>query len=95
MDKKKKVAKKKKVLIASPPLSKAESVKVFLKNARLDLINAVRSACKNRFPLTVAVLDGLSASETEAVTNGGLLSLPKPKILELEKAMKSDDFVWS
>lgn len=76
-------------------LSRKNSIETFIKTARLDLINAVRSACRRKFPATVMKLGALSDLEIEAVKNGGLLSLPKTKISELEKAMRADNFIWN
>jgi hypothetical protein len=51
--------------------------------------------CRRLFPLTVACLDKLSPLEWDAVRSGGLMSLPKKKLSEINKSMKQDRFVWS
>lgn len=87
--------KRKRKIIKTEPVGLSEGIKIFLRTARLDLINAVRSACRNKFPQTVEILDGLSEAETQAIRNGGLLSLPQPKIDALEAGMKKDKFIWN
>lgn len=89
--------KKKKAIIQpyAEPLSVGESIKKFLALARLDLIGAVRASCRKRFPRTVGELDGLSQAENEAIKNGGLLSLPRPKVDKLRSAMETDNFIWA
>lgn len=72
-----------------------EQIEIFLKSADIGIIGAVKSVCRKRYEKTVKVLDSLSELELSAVASGGLLSLPKPKISELRKAMKKDNFQWS
>ena len=72
-----------------------EQIETFLKSADAHLIGAVRSVCRKKYPKTVKTLDGLSALELEAIRNGGLLSLPKPKLNKLRTAMTKDNFQFS
>lgn len=72
-----------------------ESIETFLKTANTDLIGAVKSVCRKRYAETVRVLDSLSELEVEAIKNGGLLALPQPKISELRRAMRADNFKWA
>ena len=76
------------------PTTTAESIKIFLQTAKLDLMSAVQTVCKKRFPQTVKVFDELSESELTEIRSGGLLSLPKPKVSELRQAMQTDNFQW-
>lgn len=89
------MSKKRKKYIKPEKLSVADSIQVFLKLATLDLITAVRAACRKKFPQTVAELDALSELELDAVRAGGLLALPKSKVSAIENAMKKDEFIWS
>ena len=41
-----------------------DSIKTFLQSADIGIMSAIRSACRRKFPATVAQLDGLSQSGT-------------------------------
>lgn len=71
-----------------------QNIEGFFTFANYDTVSAIRAVCRKRFPSVVAVLDGLSVLEWQAVKNGGLQAIADRKQKDLCAAMMKDHFVW-